>query len=204
MVECRERHVASALVALAVSCLILPSLVPAPALAGNARRIGGTLRFEYYLFDGGFFKLDDAPGLAASFRYELKDNVFFENRLGAIRTSQDGLSVNVLSYQFGMTAILPYFIPWRPLVRGGLAFLTADPVTVTPIDTFRPAQTTVYLVAGAGVVRSFKEDFAAELAVDAMITPYKYRVYSFDRQRVEDDPRQFFHLGISLGVSYVF
>lgn len=203
MVKRRGCAAASALFALA-SLLIVQFGSPVTARAENARRIGAAVSFGYFVLDDDFFGLDDAPGVSAALRYELKNSIFFENRVGLIRSSQEGLSLNVLACRTGITAILPFFIPWRPVVRGGFALLAADPVTVTPTDSFRPSQTTFYLFAGGGITRSITENIDAELSVDAMITPYKYRVYAFNRQQVDEDPYQFLHFGFTLGLSYVF
>lgn len=203
MVKRRGCAAASALFALA-GLVIVQSCLAVPARAESSRRIGASLSFGYYMLDDDFFGLDDAPCVSVALRYELKNNIFFENRVGLIRSSQDGLSLNVLACRSGITAILPFFIPWRPALRGGFAMLATNPVTVTPIDSFRPSQTTFYLFAGTGVTRSITESLFGELSFDAMITPYKYRVYAFNRQQVDEDPHQFLHLGVTLGLSYIF
>ena len=100
------------------------------------------MQTEFYLFDGDFFGMDNAFGADADLRCELGWNIFFQNRIGAFRSSSEGLSVYGMKYQFGLLAHFPYFIPYRPSGRIGIGFIATDPVTVTPTETFRPSQTT--------------------------------------------------------------
>ncbi len=96
------------------------------------------------------------------------------------------------------------FIPYRPVARFGVGFLSVNPVTVTPIESFRPAQTTFYLCGGAGVTRSFLENFFVEAEASVWVAPYRYRVYEFNRYDVTVSEEWFTHLGLSLGAVYTF
>jgi len=107
-------------------------------------------------------------------------------------------------YGLGLTAILPYLIPYRPIIRAGIGFISANPVTVTPTESFRPTQTTFYFRAGAGVSRSIMENVQFEFLSDLWVTPYRYRIYIFDRKEVDTSDAMFVHLILSLGVSYIF
>jgi len=188
--------------------LLLTILVPSfPALAGSLlpRRIGLNCGVDYFVLDRDFFDMDDAPGIGFSFRYELDYNIYFENSLGFFTANAD-TSESISGFYFGpsITAILPYFIPYRPIVRAGVGFISVNPITVTPTSTFRPTQTTFYIRAGAGISRSIRENIQFELMADVWFTPYAYRIYKFNRRFVTTEDKYFSHLVISLNISYFF
>jgi len=179
---------------------------PLPALARSLipRRIGLTCNAEYFVLDRDFFDMDNAPGIGFSFRYELDYNIYFENSLGFFISNSDTCSISGLYFGPSVTAILPYFIPYRPIVRAGVGFISVNPITVTPTSTFRPTQTAFYIRAGAGVSRSIRESIQFELMADVWFTPYAYRIYKFNRRYVTTEDKYFSHLVISLGISYFF
>jgi len=169
------------------------------------RRIAASLYGSYFSFDREFFDTQSGAGAGFSLRYELGYNVFFENQLGYFSgKNSDGLNVSGMYFGPCLTAILPYLIPYRPILRAGVGFLSANPVTVTPTETFRPTQTTFYFRGGAGISRSIMENMQFELTGDVWITPYKYRIYRFNRKDVETEDALFVHLMFCLGVSYIF
>ena len=192
-------------VSLCVLCVtIIVTVFPCRVLGESNRRIGVGLSPGFFIFDGEYFGLDNAPGVDLRIRYELDWNIYFENRLGYLFSEGSGTSVGGFSYQLGLTAILPYLIPYRPIVSLGIGFLSVDPITVTPTDTFRPSQTTFYFVGGAGVTRSIKENITVEAMSNVWISPYRYRIYRFNRADIEIDEKQFTHVSFHLGVSYIF
>jgi len=169
------------------------------------RRIGVSLYGSYFLFDREFFDTPGGAGAGISLRYELGYNIFFENQLGYFSgKNSDGLVVSGMYFGPCLTAILPYMIPYRPVMRVGVGFLSANPVTVTPTETFRPTQTTFYFRGGAGISRSIKENIQFELTGDIWVTPYEYRIYRFNRKDVETEDVLFTHLMVCLGVSCIF
>lgn len=168
------------------------------------RRIGIGIFPGFYILDSDYFGLEDAPGADIRFRYELKANIYFENRIGYLFSEGAGRSVGGVNYQMGLTAILPYLIPYRPVASLGIGFLSVDPITVTPTETFRPSQTTFYFVFGGGITRTIRENITLEAIGSLWLTPYKYRIYRFNRADVEMEEARFTHMSVHLGVSYNF
>lgn len=180
-------------------------LIAAPHTHGEtSRRIGAGLRFNYYMLDDGYFDLENGLGMNLSFRYELGWDIYFENIIGGLRTEGSGVNVNGLIYNLGFTAIFPVLIPYRPYASFGIGVQSVNPITVNPVETYRPTQTTFYFTAGAGITRSIKENFLVEASAGVWFTPYKYRVYTFDRNKVTTENKQFTHVTFSLGISYNF
>jgi hypothetical protein len=169
-----------------------------------SRRIGAAFHLDYFTFDSDYFGIENALGAEIDLRYELLWNIYFENRIGAFKSLSEGSSTEGMSYQLGLAAIFPYLIPYRPIARIGFGFLSSDPVTVTPTESYRPSQTTFYIVTGGGITRSIKENIVVELNANIWLTPYRYRIYRFNRSNVEAENKQFTHLAISLGVMYIF
>jgi hypothetical protein len=174
------------------------------ARAELPRRISASLQPSYYIFDSGYFNLENGFGVDAAFRYELGSDIYFENSIGLLSTKGSGVSVSGLDYRLNLLAIFPVLIPYRPIARLGIGFLSTNPVTVTPTETFRPTQTTFYFIGGAGITKSLFDQFLLEAGANFWITPYEYRIYRFDRSHVEIDAKRFMHLEISLGLSYTF
>lgn len=176
-----------------------------PLLSGEpSRKIGLALTPGYYVLDGDYFGLKDAPEIEFCLRYELLWHTYFENRIGAMKSKGDGVSVGGFTYQLGLLTIFPYFIPYRPLARVGIGFISVDPITVTPTDTFRPSQSTFYFIVGGGGSRSIRENITVETSADIWFTPYRYRIYRFDRQSVDAQQKQFTHFKFNIGISYIF
>ncbi len=199
------RHLYTQKIFLFLLVSILSVLVFPPAEGRcSARRINTAFFPSFYLFDADYFELKNAPGADLALRYEIYNNTFFENRLGIFGRSQNGRTVGGFNGQLGVISYLPFLIPYRPFLRGGMGLLSANPVTSTPSDTYRPSQTQFYLVAGGGVSRPLFGHVMAEVGVYAMLTPYKYMIYSFDRKNIYTGERQFTHFVISLGCSYTF
>jgi len=48
------------------------------------------------------------------------------------------------------------------------------------------------------------ENVQFEFLSDLWVTPYRYRIYIFDRKEVDTSDAMFVHLILSLGVSYIF
>ena len=180
-------------------------MIAAPETQGQmVRRIGAGLKFNYYMLDNDYFDLSDGFGVSLSFRYELGWDIYFENSIGGLKTEGGGVDVNGLTYNLGLTAIIPVLIPYRPYASFGIGVQSVNPITVNPIDTFRPTQTTFYFTAAAGVTRSIMENLLVDLGAGVWFTPYKYRVYTFDRNKVTTEDKQFTHFIFSLGLSYNF
>ena len=205
MTVSRDGKTRRGFVSLCILCFtIIVTLSPCSALGESNRRIGVGLFPGFYILDGDYFSLDNAPGVDLRIRYELDWNIYFENRLGYLFSEGSGVSVGGFSYQLGLTAIMPYLIPYRPIASVAIGFLSIDPITVTPTETFRPSQTTFYFIFGAGVTRSIKENITVEAMSNAWISPYRYRIYRFNRADVEIEEKQFTHVSFHIGVSYIF
>jgi hypothetical protein len=181
-------------------------LVSAVSGAGaqEMRRLNVGLLPVFYAFDNDYWGIGNGGGADIVLRYEIRQNIFFENRLGGYAADQDGHNVTGFNGQVGVTAFLPVWIPWRPSARFALALMTADPVISDPVQEFRPSQTVFYCVAGIGITRAIKEDFQIEAGADLLITPYSYRIYEFYRQYVEVSEVRFTHLAFFIGASYTF
>ena len=194
------RHsVITAALAVLVACTFCGA-----ARAELPRRISVTLGPEYYALDSEFFGLKDAYGVGAALRYELTSDIYFENGLGAFMTEGDGVDVSGLDYRLNLVALFPILIPYRPIARLGVGLLSVNPVTATPTSSFRPTQTTFYLIGGAGISRSVLDRLCVEAGANFWITPYEYRIYRFNRLDVETSTERFTHLSISLSVAYTF
>lgn len=183
---------------------VLLAHAASPAGAQEMRRLNVGLLPVYYFFDDGYFGMGNGGGADLALRYEIRQNVFFENRLGAYAASQEGNNITGFNGQLGVSAFLPLWIPWRPAARIALALITADPVISDPVQEFRPSQTIFYIAAGIGMTRSINAAFQIETGVDLLFTPYSYRVYEFYRQYVEVSEVRFTHVAFYLGASYTF
>jgi len=188
---------------------VVPVIIAAVSLCGAARaelprRISLGLESKYYILDPEFFGLGNALGIGAALRYELTSDIYFENGLGMFKTEGAGVSVDGLDYHLNLLALFPVLIPYRPVARLGIGFLSVNPVTVTPTERFRPTQTTFYFLCGAGVSRSIFDNVLLEASANFWITPYEYRIYRFNRLDVDTSVERFTHLSISIGVAYTF
>jgi hypothetical protein len=172
--------------------------------AQETRKLSAGLLPVYYVFDDKYFGIGNGGGADVVLRYELKQNIFFENRLGGYGAKQEDNNVTGFNGQVGLTAFFPIWIPYRPSARFAMALMTADPVISEPVEEFRPSQTVFYIVIGAGITRSLKADFQIEGGVDLLFTPYSYRIYEFYRQYVEISEVKFNHLAFYIGASYFF
>ena len=181
-------------------------LVSAVSGAGaqEMRRLNVGLLPVFYMFDDDYFGIGNGGGADIVLRYEIKQNFFFENRLGGYGAKQGDHNITGFNAQLGATAFLPVWIPWRPSARFAFALMTANPVVSDPVEEFRPSQTVFYLVAGVGITRSISHDFQIEAGADILFTPYSYRIYEFYRQYVEVTEARFTHLAFFIGASYVF
>ena len=168
------------------------------------RRIGVSAACTYYVLDEDFFDLGDAVGVGAAFRYELSGDIYFENSLGFFGTEGSLVDVTGLDARFNLVALFPVLIPYRPIARCGVGFMSVNPITVTPTESFRPAQTTFYLCGGAGLTRSLYENVLVQMEATFWVTPYRYRVYRFNRLDVTVSEERFAHVGLSLGAVYTF
>lgn len=186
--------------------MVVAVLISAVSGAGaqEMQRFNAGLLPVFYMFDDDYFGIGNGVGADLVLRYEIKQNVFIENRLGGYGADQDGNSITGLNAQLGVSAFLPVWIPWRPSARFAFALLTANPVISDPVEEFRPSQTVFYLVAGLGITRSITADFQLEAGADILFTPYSYRIYEFYRQYVEVTEASFTHLAFFIGASYTF
>lgn len=184
--------------------IVILAMIAIEARGETRRRINIGLNFNYYLLDDDYFGMESAAGALFAFRYEIINNIYFENCLGSFASEADGLNIDGMNYQFGATAILPYLIPYRPVARLGVGFLSVNPITVTPTSSFRPGQTAFYFVAGTGITRSIRENIIIEGTVNIHYTPYDYRIYTFDRSEVTTNDVRFTHYVFGLGISYSF
>jgi hypothetical protein len=196
---CRGMHWALALA-------VLGALAAGGALAETPRRICASIEPHCYIFDSRFFGLGSAFGGGAALRYELASDLYFENGIGAFAADEKGVTVDGLDYRLNLFAILPLSLPisCRPIARLGVGFFSVNPVTATPTDTYRPTQTTMYILGGVGVTRAFFGNLLLEGSAGVWITPYKYRIYRFNRLNVETSIERFTHISASLGFTYIF
>ena len=184
--------------------IVILAVIAIEARGETQRRMNVGLNFNYYMLDDEYFGMDSAVGALFAFRYEIVNNIFFENCLGSFTSEADGLNIDGMNYQFGGTAILPYMIPYRPILRLGVGFLSVNPTTVTPTESFRPGQTAFYFITGAGMTRSIRENIIVEAAANIYYTPYDYIIYAFDRSEVSTQNVRFTHYVFNLGISYSF
>ncbi len=184
--------------------IVILAMIAIEARGEMPRRINIGLNFNYYLLDDDYFGMDSAAGALFSFRYEIINNIYFENSLGSFSSEADGVNIDGMNYQFGGTAILPYMIPYRPMARLGVGFLSVNPITVTPTESFRPGQTAFYFIGGAGMTRTLRENIIIEGTANIYYTPYAYRIYAFDRSEVTTYDARFTHYTFNLGISYSF
>lgn len=183
---------------------VILASIPSGAGTQEMRRLNAGLLPVYYLFDDDYFGIGNGGGADLVLRYEIRQNVFFENRLGGYAASQGNNNITGINGQVGVMAFLPYWIPYRPSARLALALMTANPVISDPVEEFRPSQTVFYFVAGVGITRSISADFQIEAGADVLFTPYSYRVYKFYRQYVEAKETRFTHFAFFIGASYTF
>lgn len=183
---------------------LFAALTPSEGRAQSSRRMSGGLLVSHIALDSEYFGMSGATGTDIFVRYEILGNIHAETRIGAFSADDDGHSVGMFNGQLGLTFVSTSYLPYRLFGRAALGLLSSNPVTVTPTDTFRPSQTTFNIVLGVGANRFLWKSLAAEAGLDVMITPYKYNVYTFDRQSVSIDPSQFIHFMISLGASWSF
>lgn len=193
-----------------ISALIIFSLAvivfttPSRVSAQSSRRMSAGLLASHIILDSDYFGIGGATGTDIFIRCEILGNVYAETRIGAFSAEDDGHSVGMFNGQLGLTFISTSYLPYRIFVRAALGLLSSNPVTVTPTDTFRPSQTTFNIVLGIGANKFLWKSLAAETGFDVMFTPYKYNVYTFNRQSVSSDPSQFIHFTVSLGASWSF
>ena len=176
------------------------------ALAETPREICASIEARYYAFDSEFFNLGNAFGAGAALRYELASNFYFENGIGLFSADENGVAVDGLDYRLNLFAIVPVLltVPYRPVARFGVGFLSVNPITATPTDTYRPTQTAFYILGGAGVTRTLLRRMLIEASANVWITPYEYRIYRFNRLDVDTSVERFTHLSIALALTYTF
>jgi hypothetical protein len=189
--------------------LALASLAPCGARGETAetpQRICASLESRYYIFDSRFFEIGNAFGGGAALRYEIASDFYFENAIGAFRANGGGVNVDGLDYRLNLFVIVPIFmpVPYRPVARLGVGFLSVNPVTATPTESYRPTQTTFYVLGGAGITRVFMRRMLVEAGAGVWISPYLYRIYRFNRSNVSTDTERFTHVAFSLAFTYTF
>jgi len=189
---------------LAVISMIGAILVFTGAHSATPRRINVSLESQYFILDSDYFGLANAFGADAALRYEIGWDIYFENGLGIFQTEGNDVSVDGFDYRMNLIALFPVLIPYRPVARFGIGFLSVNPVTATPTDTFRPTQTTFYFLGGAGVTRMILDRLLVEAGANFWVTPYEYRIYRFNRYDVTTTTERFMHLSLSLGFVYTF
>jgi hypothetical protein len=169
-----------------------------------SRRINTGILATYTILDDEYWGMDGAGGVDLAFRYEMFGNIYLENRLGFQSGKSEGNSVTCFNGQLGMMVFATHFLPYRPYARAGFGLMSANPVTTTPTDTFKPSQTTFYFVLGLGTGRYLWKEMMIEAGADVLFAPYDYNKYSFDRQSVLLEKVQFTHFNFSLGITYTF
>lgn len=179
-------------------------LLASAARGETQRRINVGLDFNYYMLDGDYFRMDDGFGAGFTFRFEVANNIYIENVIGRFTANDGVVDIDGLNYHLDLLAIFPVLIPYRPLVRVGAGFLAVNPITTTPTQTYRPAQTAFYLIGGGGFSRSIRENIFVEATVDFYVTPYEYTIYEFDRDAVSTQDARFSHLAFNVGAYYAF
>ncbi len=180
-------------------------LISSPAMGedGNTERpIAVGLIPNYNFLDSEFFHLKDSAGMGILLKFGITRNLFFENRIGGFECENNVSPVTGMFSQLGLTYRFPSAFPTFPIARLGAGFISVDPATVTPTYSYRPTQTTFYIIGGIGIVQPVGNKVLIELCTDVWFTPYKYRIYIFDRDKVETSRHQFTHLTISLGIIY--
>jgi hypothetical protein len=180
------------------------ALLSSAAHGEMQRRMNIGLDFNYYILDGDYYGMVDGFGAGLAFRYEITNNVYLENMIGRFTSNDGGVDIDGLNYHLDLLVIFPVLIPYRPFMRLGVGFLAVNPITVTPIETYRPAQTAFYLIGGGGFTRSLRENIFLEASADFYLTPYQYKIYEFDRSSVSTQDAYFTHLVFGLGVAYAF
>lgn len=200
LVACVSRAPAAWGAAIAIAAATVPSTLHAV----QARRISTGISPVFYFFDGSYWGIGSGYGADLVVRCEIFNNLFLENRLGGYGGSQGDTEITGVNGQLGIVHFFPYWIPNRPSFRAALALMTVNPVVSDPIETFRPSQTVLYFVTGAGITWSLREYFQVEIGIDLMVTPYRYRVYHFYRQYVESREERFMHATLTFGASYTF
>ena len=179
-------------------------MLSAGASCESNRRIETALFGSFSILDADYFGLDQAAGVDVAFRYELYYNLFLESRLGSFSCSGSDKNIHGFKSQIGIAAFSSHFLPFRPGLRAGLGLHSANPVTVTPTDTFRPSQTTFYFIIGCSLGRFVWKSMTVELGADILFAPYEYTKYTFDRQSVYTERVQFTHHTFTFGASYSF
>jgi hypothetical protein len=176
------------------------------ALAETPRHICASIESRYYVFDPAFFDLGNAFGGGAALRCEIASDIYFENAIGMFFAKGGGVTVNGLDDRLNLLAIFPFFVPpsLRPVARFGVGFMSVNPLTATPTKTYRPTQTAFYVLGGAGVTRTFFGNVLVEAGANVWITPYKYRIYRFNRVDVSTSTARFTQLALSLALTYTF
>ncbi|MBN2185281.1 MAG: hypothetical protein JW746_08140 [Candidatus Krumholzibacteriota bacterium] len=187
-----------------LSTFLILHLLSAGASCGNDRRINTALLGSFTILDADYFGLDYAAGVDLAFRYEFYYNLFLESRLGSFACSSNGGNIHGFSSQIGIVAYSSHFLPFQPGLRAGLGLLSANPVTVTPTDTFKPSQTTFYFIIGCSLGRFVWKAMTVEMGADILFAPYEYTKYTFNRQSVFTEDVQFTHYTFTLGASYSF
>ena len=157
---------------------------------------------SYNFLDSEFFHLKDSAGMGMILKFGITRNLFFENRIGGFECDNEASPVTGMFSQLGLAYNFPSPFPAFPIARLGAGFISVDPATVTPTESYRPTQTTFYMIGGIGIVQPVGKKVLIELCTDVWSAPYKYRVYRFDRDKVETSRHQFTHLTISFGILY--
>ena len=184
--------------------LLAVTAIPRDGHGHVSRRINTGILATFTILDEEYWNMDNAAGVDLALRYEMFGNIYLENRLGFQAGDSDGNSVTCFNGQLGLMVFATHFLPYRPYARAGLGLMSANPVTTTPTDTFKPSQTTFYFVLGLGASRYVWKEMMIEAGADVLFAPYDYNKYSFDRQSVLLEKVQFTHFNFSLGVTYTF
>ena len=87
--------------------IVILAMIAIEARGEAQRRINIGLNFNYYLLDNDYFGMDSATGALFAFRYEIVNNIYFENGLGSFASEANGVNIDGMNYQVGAAAILP-------------------------------------------------------------------------------------------------
>jgi len=195
----------------AITIIITGTIFPQDAPAEpKDRKTAGGFRFEIglypslYRFDSSFFGAEYAPGIDARASIRLLGDIYFENVIGLYTADTDDYRLEGFKDQINVRFSPVSGFMVNPELTLGIAIISANPAAETVTKEFRPTQTAFYLSAGAGASFRFSKRIVFRGGVTVMATPYRYRIYSYDRESIDQEERQLTNINLALGASYLF
>ncbi len=190
---------------------MMGATAPPGALAeSNDHRGSSGSRFEigiypsFYRFDSSFFGAEYAPGIDTRVSIKIIKNIHLENAVGLYSADTDVHRLEGFKNQINVRINPMSGFIIDPELTLGIAFISANPAAETVTEKFRPTQTAFYLSAGAGASKRFSKSIIFRLRITILATPYRYRVYFYDRESITQSERQFTNINLALGASYLF